>query len=73
MQSLRKDINTWVATYRREPRVSGRPSYGNTYSALNALAGHFNNFGSQAPIPKKRLERLVKELDDASLFLSRGR
>jgi hypothetical protein len=32
----------------------------NTYSALNALAGHYNNFGSQAPIPKKRLERLVK-------------
>ena len=32
----------------------------NTYSALNALAGHYNNFGTQAPIPKKRLERLVK-------------
>lgn len=73
LQSLRSDINMWVATYRREPRVSGRPSYGNTYSALNALAGHFNNFGAQAPIPKKRLERLVKELDDASLFLTRGR
>ncbi len=28
MKALRKDINTWVATYRREPRVSGRPSYG---------------------------------------------
>ncbi len=28
VKELRKDINTWVATYRREPKVSGRPSYG---------------------------------------------
>jgi hypothetical protein len=27
---------------------------------LNALAGHFNSFGATAPIPKKRLERIVK-------------
>lgn len=71
--SMRKDINTWVAKYRREPLVSGRPSYGNMYSALNAVAGHYNNFGIEAPIPKKRLTRLVKELDDAKLFLSKGR
>jgi hypothetical protein len=32
----------------------------NTYSALNALAGHYNSFGATAPIPKKRLERLTK-------------
>jgi photosystem II Psb27 protein len=25
---LRKDINTWVANYRRQPVVSGRPSFG---------------------------------------------
>ncbi len=73
IKNLRKDINSWVATYRREPRVSGRPSYGNTYSALNTLAGHYNNFGVDAPIPKKRRERLDKELSDANLFLSRGR
>lgn len=32
----------------------------NTYSALNALAGHYNSFGATAPIPKKRLDRLTK-------------
>jgi hypothetical protein len=32
----------------------------NTYSALNALAGHFNSFGVEAPLPKKRLERVQK-------------
>ena len=28
IKALRTDINGWVATYRREPRTSGRPSYG---------------------------------------------
>jgi len=31
-----------------------------TYAALNALAGHYNSFGTTAPLPKKRLERLRK-------------
>ncbi|KAG2495933.1 hypothetical protein HYH03_005864 [Edaphochlamys debaryana] len=73
VKALRKDINSWVAKYRREDRVAGKPSFGNTYSALNALAGHFNSFGATAPIPKKRLERLQKELDDAALLLTRNR
>lgn len=45
----------------------------NTYTALNALAGHFNSFGTTAPLPKKRLERIQKELDDATKMLGRGR
>lgn len=60
MESVRKEINDWVARYRRDTSFSGRPSYGNTYSAVNAVAGHLNSFGPTAPIPKKRLERLVK-------------
>ena len=28
IKDVRKDINSWVAKYRREPLVSGRPSYG---------------------------------------------
>lgn len=28
VKDLRKDINNWVAKYRREPKVSGRPSFG---------------------------------------------
>lgn len=38
----------------------------NTYSALNALAGHYNSFGATAPIPKKRLERLTKVSSSSS-------
>lgn len=32
----------------------------NTYTTLNALAGHFNSFGTGQPLPKKRFERAVK-------------
>lgn len=73
IKAVRGSINGWVARYRRDQQFSGRPSFSNTYSALNALAGHYNSFGSQAAIPKKRLERLVKELDDAEKLLGRGR
>jgi hypothetical protein len=52
-----------------QPDLTPRPVCGaacvyvtcsNTYSALNALAGHYNSFGATAPIPKKRLDRLTK-------------
>ncbi len=70
---MRQATNTWVAKYRRDNQFSGKPSYGNTYSALNAVAGHYNSFGSDTPLPKKRLDRVVKELDDADKLLARGR
>merc|ERR1712093_262112 len=68
--ALRMAINGWVARYRREPSFGGRPSYSNMYSAVNALSGHFNSFGPSAPVPKKRLERVLSELEQTSLFLS---
>merc|ERR1712050_308891 len=71
--SLRVGINNWVAKYRREPNFAGRPSYSNMYSVVNALSGHFNNFGTSAPIPKKRLDRIIQELDQCSLLLSKNR
>ncbi len=36
------------------------PACSNTYSAVNALAGHFNSYGLTAPVPKKRLDRIQK-------------
>merc|ERR1712187_709630 len=70
---LKTAINKWVAKYRREPQFSGRPSYSNMYSAVNALSGHFNNLGTSAPIPKKRLERILQEFEQCLTLLSRGR
>lgn len=28
VRDLRKNINNWVARYRREPKVAGKPSFG---------------------------------------------
>ena len=71
--AIRTATNAWVAKYRRDNAFSGKPSYGNTYSALNAVAGHINSFGPEAVLPKKRLERVLKELDDADKLIGRGR
>lgn len=65
---LRTALNVWVAKYRRDDRFAGRPSYGNTYSAMNALAGHFNSFGNTTPVPKKRLERVLQASGDCRLL-----
>ena len=73
VESARNEANKWVAKYRRASDYTGRPSYGNTYSAINAVLGHYNNFGSSTLFPKRRLERVVKEVDDAGRALSRGR
>ena len=71
--AMRKVTNDWVAKYRRNGSFTGRASYGNTYSALNAVAGHYNNFGTKYQMPVKHAERALKELDDAELLLERGR
>lgn len=42
------------------PLVPTHTHRSNTYSVLNALAGHYNSFGATAPIPKKRLDRINK-------------
>ena len=73
VDAVRSVSNKWVAKYRRNANFTGRPSYGNTYSAINALLGHYNNFGSNTLFPKKRVERVSKEVDDAGRALARGR
>lgn len=32
----------------------------NVYSALNAVAGHYNSFGTKYPLPAKRADRVTK-------------
>ncbi|GJP37565.1 hypothetical protein CLOM_g12288 [Closterium sp. NIES-68] len=73
VNELRELSNTWVARYRREKSVAGRPSYSNMYSVLNAISGHYISFGPTYPIPKKRLDRIFEEVDIAERALSRGR
>ena len=60
MVDLKKQMNEWTSKYRTNGKVGGRPSFSNLYSAVNALAGHWNSFGADAPVPKKRYARIAK-------------
>lgn len=73
LKALRQDSISWVSRYRRDSSVSGRPSFSNLYSAINALDGHLNSFGFASKIPAKRLERIQREVADADRQLQRGR
>ena len=73
IEKTRQLTNAWVAKYRRDKGITGRPSYGNVYSALNAVSGHYNNFGTKYPLPAKRKDRVMQEFGTAEIALSRGR
>jgi len=73
INQTRQMTNAWVAKYRRDNKTTGKPSYGQVYSALNAVSGHFNNFGTKYPFPAKRKDRVFAEFESAELLLSRGR
>ncbi|KAJ7296026.1 hypothetical protein O6H91_02G142200 [Diphasiastrum complanatum] len=70
---LRQASNDWVAKYRREKKVAGKPSFSNMYSVLNAISGHYISFGPSSPIPAKRQQRILEEINDAEKALTRGR
>ena len=71
IEKTRKLTNDWVARYRRDKGITGRPSYGNVYSALNAVSGHYNNFGTVPPSPEAK-DRVLREFETARPS-SRGR
>ena len=73
LKAVRLQTVDWVSRYRRDPKFSGRPSYSNLYSAINALDGQLNSFGPNSKVPTKRLDRILKELTDSDKQLQRGR
>ncbi|CAI9782278.1 unnamed protein product [Fraxinus pennsylvanica] len=73
VSQLRETSNSWVAKYRREKALLGRASFRDIYSALNAVSGHYISFGPTAPIPAKRKQRILEEMDTAEKSLLRGR
>lgn len=73
VSELRATSNSWVAKYRRDKALLGRPSFRDIYSALNAVSGHYISFGPTAPIPAKRKARILEEMDSAEKALLRGR
>ncbi|KNA22485.1 hypothetical protein SOVF_033830 [Spinacia oleracea] len=70
---LRATSNFWVAKYRKEKNLLGRPSFRDMYSALNAVSGHYISFGPTSPIPAKRRARILEEMDSVEKALLRGK
>lgn len=73
VSELRDISNGWVAKYRKEKTLLSRSSFREMYSALNAVSGHYISFGPTAPMPAKRKQRILEEMDTAEKALSRGR
>ena len=73
MKGVKEKTVAWVSAYRRDPNFAGRPSFSQMYSAVNALDGQLVSFGLKANFPAKRLDRMMKSIDDAERALKRGR
>jgi photosystem II Psb27 protein len=69
----RKLMNDFFAFYRRQPQISGKPSFSTLYTAINTLSGHFASYGNKYPVPAKRKERLVAQFKEVDRALQRGK
>ncbi|CAK9035179.1 Photosystem II repair protein PSB27-H1 [Durusdinium trenchii] len=57
---IKKEMNDWLAIYRRQNVSVGRQSYYSLYSAINTLASHFTSYGPKFPFPNKRRPRFFE-------------
>jgi photosystem II Psb27 protein len=71
--NTRKLMNDFFAFYRRQPQISGKPSFSTLYTAINTLSGHFASYGNKYPVPAKRKERLVAQFKEVDRALQRGK
>lgn len=69
----RKEMNDFVALYRRNNKVSGSTSFSTLYTAINTLSGHYASYGSSYPVPEKRKKRLTQQFSEIDRALNRGR
>ncbi len=64
-------IYDYIARYRPRPKVNNLPSFTTMQTALNSLAGHYNNFANR-PLPEELQSRINKELAKAEQSALRG-
>lgn len=69
----RREMNDFVALYRRNDKVSGSSSFSTLYTAINTLSGHYASYGSSYPVPEKRKKRLAQQFSEIDRALNRGR
>lgn len=69
----RREMNDFVALYRRNLGVAGSTSFNTLYTAINTLSGHYASYGNAYPVPDKRKKRLVQQFTEIDRALNRGR
>jgi photosystem II Psb27 protein len=73
VKSTRSEMNDFVAFYRRQPKISGMPSFSTMYTAINTLSGHYASYGNKYPVPEKRKTRLAQQYKEIERALARGK
>ena len=73
VKATRTEMNDFVAFYRRQPKVSGMPSFSTLYTAINTLSGHYASYGNKYPVPEKRRTRLAQQYKEIERALARGK
>ena len=73
VKATRAEMNDFVAFYRRQPKVSGMPSFSTLYTAINTLSGHYASYGNKYPVPEKRRTRLQQQYKEIERALARGK
>lgn len=73
VKATRSEMNDFVAFYRRQPKVSGMPSFSTMYTAINTLSGHYASYGNKYPVPEKRRTRLAQQYKEIERALARGK
>ena len=64
-------ITKYVSRYRARPKVNGLSSFTTMQTALNSLAGHYNNYTNR-PVPDALRARIEKEMGKAEKAAVRG-
>eukprot|EP00190_Bangiopsis_sp_CCMP1999_P001973 CAMPEP_0198731208 /NCGR_PEP_ID=MMETSP1475-20131203/28623_1 /TAXON_ID= ORGANISM="Unidentified sp., Strain CCMP1999" /NCGR_SAMPLE_ID=MMETSP1475 /ASSEMBLY_ACC=CAM_ASM_001111 /LENGTH=182 /DNA_ID=CAMNT_0044494139 /DNA_START=43 /DNA_END=591 /DNA_ORIENTATION=+ len=70
---VRREMNDFVARYRRNDKVNGSTSFNTLYTAINTLSGHYASYGNNYPVPEKRRKRLQQQFSEIDRALKRGR
>jgi len=73
VNKTRKQMNDFVALYRRNGKVSGSVSFSTLYTAINTLSGHYASYGAAYPVPEKRKKRLNQQFSEIDRAIARGR
>ncbi len=72
-QEEARDLSyNYIARYRPRSKVNNLQSFTTMQTALNSLAGHYNNFANR-PLPEELQDRITKELAKAEQTVLRGR